>query len=180
MRLDPNQLPTRFSRVVPVTTCGTTALDSADVYLDRLTAVVERWAGDEQLSTSVPIAAYRGIAARVEPALNPGEINVTLELLHRDPTLSLVLMQANDMDDVVADWQAWSRQFGLPLLLIEQDGKIREIAGAANRAQIGQPGPRRRSSVLRGRRPRFLIRRRVGHGNPMPVCQGEHEMIARN
>lgn len=153
---------------------------STDVYLDRMTAVVERRQGDDPRSISVPIAAYRGIAARVEPAATPGEIHVTLELLHSDPNLSLVLMQAFDMEDVVADWQAWARQFSLPLLLIEQDGSIQEIAGAANRAQIGRPGPRRRSSVLRGRRPRFLIRRRIGHSNPMPVFAAERELIARN
>ncbi|AXS39469.1 hypothetical protein D1F64_04655 [Breoghania sp. L-A4] len=158
-------------------------MDAADVYLDRKTAIIARRTdapgASVTQSVSVPFSSFRGVAARVEPAAVPGEIRVTLELLHSDPRLSLALMQADCMDDVVADWQAWSRQFGVPLLLIEQDGRIREIAGAANRAQIGRPGPRRRSSVLRERRPRFLIRRRTGHTNPMPLHAGEREIIAR-
>lgn len=179
MRLDPHKLPTQFTLPSAIAAGSGGETGGRDVYLDRKTAVVERRYGGSPLSISVPIPSYRGIAARVEPTVVPGEIRVTLELLHHDPELSLVLMQATDMQDVVADWQAWSRQFGLPLLLIEQDGQIREIAGAANRAQIGQPGPRRRSSVLRGRRPRFLIRRKAGHGLPMPVLTGAREIIAR-
>lgn len=177
MRLDPYQLPARYS--LPDGMAGLPELGAAEVYLDRETAVMERRLGEAPRRISVPISAYRGIAARVEAIGVTGSIQVTLELLHFDKSLSVVLMQADDMDDVVADWQAWSRQFGLPLLMIEPDGTVRKISGAANRAQIGQPGPRRRSSVLRGRRPRFLMRRRPGLRAEPPVWSGEREIIAR-
>ena len=104
-RLDPQKLPSRFT--LPVATTGGAA--RADVFLDRKTAVVARRTNAPgariSQSVSVPFSSYRGVAARVEPAATPGEFRVTLELLHSDPRLSLALMQADCMDDVVADWQ---------------------------------------------------------------------------
>ncbi|MGJ5221862.1 DUF6101 family protein, partial [Bradyrhizobium oligotrophicum] len=39
----------------------------------------------------------------------------------------------------------------------------------------------RRRNAIRSRRPRFLMRRRVGHLlNPASIHRGEHEIIARN
>lgn len=179
MRLDPRSLPVRFT--LPGSGLGAASAPACEteVQLDETTAVVTRRQCGTARRLAVPICQYRGVAARVQPSADTGGVSVTLELLHEDSTLSLVLMEAHDMDDVVADWQAWARRLRLGLLMIEPDGSVRDIAGPPHRAQVGTPGPRRRCSVLRGRRPRFLIRRKTGMAG-LPVCHaGEREIIAR-
>ena len=54
----------------------------------------------------------------------PGTVSIVLE--HRDPGLSLPLFRATDGVDIVAEWQSWARVLGVPLLVAEADGRLRE------------------------------------------------------
>ena len=175
-RLDPLALPSTFTVGLAESEGG---LAGADIHLDRNTVIVTRRHNGRRNQIFLKLRDFRGVAARVRPAAVAGAIEVTLELMHAEPSLSLVLMEASDLDDVVADWQAWARRLALPLLMIEPDGTLSEVAGSPNRISVGRPGPRRRSSVLRGRRPRFLVRRKAGIAGMMPVHVGEREIIAR-
>ena len=89
-----------------------------------------------------------------------------LVLAHRDPSLTIPLCLTSDGDEITAAWQTWSDIFALPML---QD-------------KARAPAPRRRRrNVIRTRRPRFLLRRRVGALlNPAPIHRGEREIIARD
>jgi hypothetical protein len=107
---------------------------------------------------------------------------VAVFLEHLDPALSIELYSAENSDDVVAEWQLWSRVLGVPMLLKGEDGELRQPFPHIGAVRCGAPAPRRRRrSALHRRRPKFLVRRRPGvtHAQAL-VHQGEREIIARN
>ncbi len=103
-------------------------------------------------------------------------------LRRADPALSLTLCRACESSDVVADWRAWGRALGVPLLVAQSDGCLREpfarLGGVCTAAPIAR---RRRRSSLRGRRASIPLRRGRGSLSRMArVHAGEREIIARN
>src|SRR5581483_8628188 len=63
-------------------------------------------------------------------------------LEHSDPALSLSLFASADRDEIVAEWQSWSRVLGLPLLVADADGSLREpfaTRGADRNADLAPP-----------------------------------------
>jgi hypothetical protein len=179
MRLDPFSLPVRF----------TAADEAADerlrvVDLHRERVVLRRSVRGMRMALNLPVTAFRGVAIRLvfgAAGAMQGSIAVVLE--HGDPALSLPLFSATESDDVVAEWQSWGRVLGLPLLVAENDGSLREPfvrLGAFLRVEAPTWRRRRRSAVA-GRRPARLMRRRSGALSETPlVHRGEREIIARN
>jgi Family of unknown function (DUF6101) len=179
VRLDPFSLPVRF----------TAADDAADeclrvVDLHRERVVLRRSVRGMRMALNLPVAAFRGVAIRVmsaEAGNTPRAIAVVLE--HDDPALSLPLFSATESDDIVAEWQSWGRALGLPLLVAEGDGTLREPftrLGPFLRVEAPTWRRRRRSAIAR-RRPARLMRRRTGAlTSATPVHRGEREIIARN
>jgi Family of unknown function (DUF6101) len=155
MRLDPLSLPVSFH-----------AHDArADgfvrqVELHRERVVLHRAVHGMQMSVKLRVSDFLGIALR---SVRDGEM---LVLSHRDPSLNIPLCIATDMEELAAAWQLWSDVFALPML----------------RDSSREPAQRRRRrNVIRTRRPKFLLRRRVGGllGEAKKYC-GEREIIARN
>jgi hypothetical protein len=181
-RLDPFSLPVRFEA----------ADEAADervriVDLHRERVVVRRSVRGMRMALNVPVTAYRGVAIRLfadgGPCAKdsiPSSIAVVLE--HRDPALSLPLFSSPETDDIVAEWQSWGRVLGLPLLVAEGDGSLREPFARLGAVRIETPSwRRRRRSAIARRRSVRLLRRRAGHWPQMPVVhRGEREIIARN
>src|SRR5215471_15567355 len=100
-RLDPFTLPVRHS-----------ASDGGahDFVLDQDRALVRRRLKTGPLITvAVPVRAYAGVAVRIEALGRAGDLRVVVELMHRDPALSIPLVIAAEPEDVAADWQAWGR-----------------------------------------------------------------------
>ena len=130
----------------------------------------------------VPLAAYRGVAIRMEPPTDETAATVAVVLEHSDPALSLTLYRAADGADVVAEWRAWSRALAVPLLVAEADGRLREPFERIGAVRLGSPAPRRRRrSSLAARRPARTLRRRLVTTPARPVVhRGERELIARN
>ncbi|MBP0617369.1 DUF6101 family protein [Jiella mangrovi] len=127
------------------------------------------------ISIALPSRAFRGIAARALETAE-GEVTVTLELYHDDPKCTVPLLVANDLFDVAADWRGWSDLFGLPMLMIEADGRVVSLEETVGQLRSAQPASRR-AAPHRQRRPRFLARRKPGLGIRM-IVSGE-EIIAR-
>ncbi len=179
-RLDPTVLPLQFS------TGQITAVPdrSINVYLSRDRVMMTCCQPDNQRSTlsnrCLPIAHYLGIAVRIIPADQPEAFSVVLELRHENESYSIPLMRADAMEDVVADWQIWGRQLRLPLLIEETDGTLLKVADRQDVVQMDTPLPRRGASSIRQRRPRFLLRRKVGFQDTPVRHEGEREIIARN
>lgn len=174
MRLDPFHMPQIVSYALR------DELGDVTFTVDQRGAVIHRVLEHSGLPVTVAIPArlFRGVAARAMED-ETGTVTVTLELLHLDPTLSVPLLVANDLDDVAADWRAWAEAYGLPMMLIEADGIARtleESLGAAIRVAKAQQ--RRQGKASRQRRPRFLVRRRQGTLGLRLVINGT-EIIAR-
>jgi hypothetical protein len=167
-RLDPHTLPARGSAVRGGAVAATFIVEQ-----DR--AVVTR--GDR--AHAVPLAAYRGVAVRMESAGDDGSVVAFVELLHDDPELTLPLAVTHDAHAVAGDWQEWAQTLQLPLLVIGQDGSVGEPLAAHRGLIMARPRPRRRHSYFAKRRPRFLTRRKVGHLDAVRVVFGR-EIIARD
>lgn len=142
-------------------------------------AVMRRWLTLSALPISValPARAFKGVAARAVED-EEGAITVTLELLHADPQLSVPLLVAHDLEDVAADWRAWSEAYGLPMLLVEEDGVARPLEETLGEVKVAATKNRRQGRATYRRRPRFLARRRTGGLGMRLVIEGR-EIIAR-
>ena len=177
LRLDPFTLPVRYA-----------AQDSGadgkirQVELDRDRVVLRRAVRGIPMNVGVPVAAFRGVAMRLLPPENDEPAVMAVMLEHRDNALSVPLFVAPEGDDVVAMWKSWARVLGLPLLVVEGDGALREPFQRIGRLDVGAPKPRRRRrSVLKRRRPSILLRRKPGRQSANPlVHRDEREIIARN
>ncbi|MEZ5810714.1 MAG: DUF6101 family protein [Rhizobiaceae bacterium] len=175
MRLDPFRLP----QVACYAACD----DQAEVTftIDRGGVVLRRDLPNSGLPVSMllPANVFRGVAARaIEDDL--GDLTVTLELMHDDPSLSVPLLVAGDLDDIAADWRAWAEAYRLPMLLVEADGIARTLEETVGQLHAEPVQERRRpTAVPATRRPRFLARRKVGDLGLRLVVGGE-EIIARD
>lgn len=156
-RLDPFHLPQ--------TVTYATRDDRGDVIftLHERGAVVKRLLPTSHLpvSLALPACAFLGVTARASES-EDGDITVTLELMHTDPHLSVPLLVAHDLTDIAADWRAWSALFGLPMMLVEEDGVARQLEPTMGPIAVAAPKERRQGREARRRRPRFLARRKVG------------------
>ena len=155
LRLDPLSLPISFH-----------AHDArADgfvrqVELHRERVVLHRAVRGMRMSVKLRVSDFLGIGLR---SVRDGEM---LVLSHRDPSLSIPLCITTDTDELAAAWQSWSDVFALPML---EDSSC-------------EPAQRRRRrNVIRTRRPKFLLRRRIGDLlDAAKNYRGEREIIARN
>jgi len=155
-RLDPLSLPVSYSAHDIRADGGIRQIE-----LHRERVVLRRAVSGMRMAVNVRVSDFLGIALR-----EVDDTQVMLVLVHRDPSLTIPLCVSDDQDEIVAAWAMWSETFALPQL---QDTR-REAAPR-----------RRRRNAIRSRRPRFLMRRRVGHLlNPASVHHGEREIIARN
>ena len=172
-RLDPFSLPARFE----------TADDTADdglrvVDLHRERVVLRRALSGMRMAVNLPVAAYRGVAIRLDATTEtPPFVAVTLE--HADAALSLPLFASTDNVDIVAEWQIWGRVLGLPLLIGDTDGIIREAFPRIGPLRIAAAiSRRRRRSAIARRRPSRLLRRQAGRfGGASKIYRAKSEII---
>jgi hypothetical protein len=173
MRLDPFRLPQIVSYA--------SRDDDSDVAMtiDQRGVVIKRKLPKSGLpfTIALPSKAFKGVAAR---ALDDGagEVTVTLELLHHDPMLSVPLLVADNLEDVAADWRAWSEKLGLPMLLVEADGIARPLEDTIGKIKSDPSHSKRRRLGYAIKRPRFLMRRKSGDLGVRMVIQGD-EIISR-
>lgn len=172
-RLDPFQLPARVD-YLGATRAGTTP-QTAVVSPDRVT--IRRMTGaGAPLYVGVPLSAYRGVLLSVRS--EGGSERISLKLHHPNDELAVPLFEADDMDDVVADWQAWGRMLARPLLIEQADGAIAEPYERLGSLVVKRPRARRANRFFAERRPRMLCSRRVG-GRSSGLVHRDDEIIAR-
>jgi hypothetical protein len=176
VRLDPLSLPMSFRAAEAATDERLRVVE-----LHRAGVILQRSACGARIAVSLPITAFLGIVVRLVPPdeTDPGAIVVMLE--HCDPALSVPLFAAPDANDVLAEWHMWARIFGLPLLVADDHGRLREPFRHLGAIRISDPCERiRRRSQLRRRRPSILMRRKVGRPNALVAVYRERETIARS
>jgi hypothetical protein len=175
VRLDPYALPQSFRYNTGLS--GEAA--QATVRLERATATVSRrLPSGLPMAVRMPIESFEGVAVRMVSSEVADDVTIVLELLHRDPSMSLPLSVTTTMDDVVADWRAWGRILGLPLLTVDADGSYKAVEERIGCVSIKPALPRRRRSVLAKRRPRFLARRRVGDTRRIVLLEDAREITS--
>lgn len=176
-RLDPYALPLRFAA-----RDGGADGKVRQVELDRDRVVLRRAVSGIRMNVGVPVAEFRGVSMRLLPAAGDEPAATAVMLEHRDEGLTVELFKAYDADDVIAEWKSWGRVLGLPLLVVEADGSVREPFERLGALDVSKPLPRRRRrAAIKWRRPSILMRRKPGRSADAPtVYGGEAEIIARN
>lgn len=174
-RPDPFALPVRFA-----------ATDAAadgrmrDVEIDQGSVRLRRSVRGMVISVRVPVANFVGVAMRPVREDDGSEGILAVSLEHRDPALTVELCTAAEDSDIVAAWRAWARVLGLPLLIADGSGALRQLYPRVGALEVGTPGPRRRrKNAVNRRRPRFPLRRRMGDTRKPIVLHREREIIAR-
>ena len=132
-----------------------------NIELHRERVVLRRAVHGMRMAVNISVRDFLGVGLR---GLDDAQ---ALMLVHRDPSLSIPLLVSSDADEIATAWQTWSEIFALPQLPEER---------------ACEPAPRRRRhNAIRGRRPKFLVRRRPGDLlNTANVHAGEREIIARD
>ena len=182
VRLDPWSLPQRYRYDTGVDPRSGRPMGEAAVILEaNMAQICRRLPSGIPMAMRLPMAAFEGVAVRfaADGDAVDGEGLVVLELLHRDPHLSLPLSVARDLDDVVADWRGWARVLALPMLVVETDGTWHPVKTRLGSLEVASPRPRRRRSVLAGRRPRFLTRRKMGAEGATRIILEKREIFGR-
>lgn len=91
---------------------------------------------------------------------------------------SLMVLGPFSEDDVVAVWRSLAGSSGLPLMLQGADGALQNPFPQIGSVRLGEVRIRRLYGFLKGRRPRFLVRRKPGRLQRRPRIHCEREIIA--
>jgi hypothetical protein len=177
LRLDPFALPVRYDA-----RDGGADGKVRQIELNRERVVLRRAVRGIPMKVGVPVAEFRGVSMRMLPPEDSEPAVIAVMLEHRDNALSVPVFVSADGDDVIATWKSWSRVLGLPLLVLEDDGGLREPFERLGRLDVGKPSPRRRRrAAIKWRRPAILMRRKPGRPSVSPrIHRDEREIIARN
>ena len=175
-RLDPFALPVRFE---DADHAADARVRMVEIHRERV--VLRRALRGIKMAVNLPVAAYLGVAIRMQPttANSPGAVVIVLE--HADPALSVTLCRATEVGDTVADWRSWGRALGMPLLVESADGRLREPFERIGGVRVGVPAwRRRRRSPLHARRASLPLRRLFSLSLSPNIHLGEREIIARD
>lgn len=174
LRLDPANFPQQ------VTYAPREGTGEISVTIDQRGAVLRKMlpASRLPLSIALPARAFHGVAARAMDH-GDGTVTVTLELHHSDAELCVPLLVAHDLDDIAADWRAWSAAYGLPMLMVEADGIARSLDNQIGPVKVRRVRARRNHRFFAERRPRFQMRRPRGQFGITMKIEGR-EIIARD
>jgi hypothetical protein len=127
------------------------------VALSSETICIERRVVGIAMHVNVPTFSYSGVVLRAFRPEGAAADRYVIRLSHEDPSLEVVLHQTDDDQDVIALWRAYAARLSLPLLVEDREGRLQPVERLATSA-----ADRRNGSSVRGRRPRFLVRRRPG------------------
>jgi hypothetical protein len=177
LRLDPFALPARF---LATDVAADEQVRSVELHRERV--VVRRAVHGMRMALNLPVSSFRGVSIRMLTAQGDMPSAVAVVLEHSDPSLALPLYVAPDGDEIAAEWRAWGRVLGMPLLVRDEDGGVFEPFDRLGDIAVGKVRQRRRRrSALKRRRPTMSLRRQVGQMTAAtPVHRGEREIIARN
>jgi hypothetical protein len=177
LRLDPFTLPARYAA-----RDGGADGHIRQIELDHDRVVLMRAVRGIPMKLRLPVSQFRGVTLRVLPpeGAEPAAVAVVLE--HRDDGLSVPLFVAPEGGEALAQWKAWGRVLGVPLLVTGGGGSLREPFRRADGLNVGATSTRRkRRAAIRWRRPSILMRRKPGRPSAEPrVHRGEREIIARD
>ena len=121
-------------------------------------AIVERDFGAVVMRMAIPFRQFVGV-------LLSGDAQglLRLSLIHRDQDLCLTLCETAQDDDLLAHFSEAARKFSLPRFVEPAPGQRLCLDQCMGAVVLGRaPIVRRRGQIAITRRPRFLVRRRLG------------------
>jgi Family of unknown function (DUF6101) len=177
LRLDPLALPARY-----VARDGGADGQVRNIELDRERVVLRRAVRGIPMKVGVPMSDFRGVTLKTLPPDGNEPAAVVVMLEHRDSALSVPLFVAERGDEAMAEWKCWSRVLGVPLLVDDGEGALREPFQRFGQLDVGPAAPRKkRRAAIRWRRPSILMRRKPGRSMiSATVHRDEREIIARD
>jgi Family of unknown function (DUF6101) len=146
------------------------------VLLGREKVEIARSVGGVFMHIALAPDAYRGVVLRLSGARD-GAFHYELVLAHRDPDLSVILLEADDDSEIRAEWRLWARFLRLPTLVERQDGRPEPELARLGEVAILPPGPRRRGKAMTSRRARFLTRRKTGRAELAIAVEASREIF---
>lgn len=171
--LDPLRLPVSITAADPVADGG-----SREIGISRDGIEFRRSVRGVQMRVQLPFSEFKGIAVRVI-ALAATKPMIFLSLEHNDDALSVLLQASEDSDECAEAARKWSKVTGCPILIADQNGRLRNPASVKTR--INENPRRKRRSALRNRRTVIRIRsQRANREIDAAFYSGEREIIARD
>jgi hypothetical protein len=117
---------------------------------------IERRVVGIAMHVNVPTVSYRGVVLRAMQADGATGGGYEIILSHDERSLEVRLHATEDDSDVIALWRSYGARLALPLLLEDREGRLQPVERLSGQTD------RRHGSAVRGRRPRFLVRRQPG------------------
>ena len=118
-------------------------------------------------------AGWRGVGLRLQNN-NPASMLFEVFLTAGDGRDLVIAVL--DEDDAVACWRNAGKATGLPLLMQAADGTTSTPYPQIGPVALGAFHIRRQHSFLRHRRPRFLVRRKIGRATLETIAISGHEL----
>src|SRR5437868_8679789 len=177
LRLDPHALPARYEA-----RDGGADGQVRNIELDRERVVLRRAVRGIPMKVGVPMSEFRGVTLKTLPPDGDQPASVAVMLEHRDSALSVPLFVASEGSEAMAEWKCWGRVLGVPLLVTDGDGALREPFRRMGQVNVGETSARKkRRAAIRWRRPSILMRRKPGRPVPAAtVHRDERELIAQD
>lgn len=113
------------------------------------------------IKIKVPVKEYYGVAVATRIS-EDGVLSSSIELIHADEDLNYRVFEEEGNHTVVAEWQNWGKQLGLPLFIRSGNGGLVPYSQHVGGVMVGQETNRRKLGPDANRRPRFLNRRKLG------------------
>ena len=148
-----------------------------EIAIDGEHVLISRSLRGIDMRLSLPVSAYRGVALCLRPGKGEA-MTYQIRLVHADDDLCVLLDEALDDRNIIADWRLWARVLGLPALVERELGAFAVAEATLDCSNVDTLCDRR----LRPNktRPRFLARRQPGRPiDGEAVYTGEREIIAR-
>jgi hypothetical protein len=171
--LDPLRLPVSITAADPAADGG-----HREIMVTRDGVELRRSVRGVQMRVQLPFSEFQGIAVRVL-APGGGTPMIFLSLEHSDDALSILLQATEDSDESAEAARKWSRVTSRPILIADEEGRLRNPASVKSRSSGN--ARRKRRSALRNRRTLIRLRsQRASRSIEKSVYSGEREIIARN
>ncbi len=146
------------------------------VEIARGAVTIRRTVAGVPMAIRVAARAYRGVALRVT-GLEGGRFHYEVRLAHRDPDLSVLLGEGEELAAIEAQWRAWVAFIGAPALAGRTESTDTPINLDGVELTLRTPYLRRRGRALASRRPRFLKRRALGRTRTTGVAEVEPAVL---
>jgi hypothetical protein len=148
-----------------------------DIAISDTHVTINRRVAGVDMHLALAVSAYQGVALCLQAGQGDALV-YQVRLVHPDAELTVILDEALDDRNIIADWRLWARVLNLPALVERELGRYEMAESTPDSVEADGALPRRHRPLKT--RPRFLSRRKMGVAGAPVVYTGEREIIARD